>query len=85
MADFAKLFESKKYGQIAVFRQPNEERDNPEIRFFVKPDGFGICSLAIEFAENKEDAADKAFAQLNLETSESFVSEIFSACEVLLA
>lgn len=63
---FAKTFNIGKYEQIVVIR--GQDRDGaPEIRFFFKPDGFGVCNFGI--APNDDDAGverrlDQAFDQM---------------------
>lgn len=53
MRDFAKLFNTKEHGQIVVIMQSNDE-DKPEVRYFFKPEGLGVCSTALAF--NDSDA-----------------------------
>ena len=76
MERFAKVFETRERGQIVVFLQGGEE--GPEIRFFVKPDGLGVSSVAMQWKSDDEKSweqaendfesidADKAIAATNV-------------------
>lgn len=79
MRKFAKLFESEKYGQIVVFRQLNDEFDEPEVRLFAKPAGLGVCSVAVGFEDSltAADSADDFFNILELDTCEELVKTLF--------
>jgi hypothetical protein len=55
---FAKLFETK-IGQILVKLDDGE--DAPEVRYFFEPPGLGVCSVALQFADDSDgEAWDKA-------------------------
>jgi hypothetical protein len=61
---FAKMFDNKRYGQIVMIRAQNQE-GAPEIRFFVQPDGYGVCSFSIGWNDDQaEQKADEAFKEL---------------------
>jgi len=47
---FAKLYGTDK-DQILVKIGTNDEY-KPEVRFYVKPEGLGVCTLAVSFADN---------------------------------
>ncbi len=68
MADFAKLFKTKKHGQILVMLTRDDEGD-PAIRFFCQPEDLGVCMVGFSFADTDEgwDKAEKAFAEYNLD------------------
>lgn len=80
MSNFAKLFESETYGQIAVIKQTNDDGD-PEIRFYFQPPGLGVCSNALSFGDGNEDESfdlqDKAWELVTLEASESIAKSVF--------
>ncbi len=82
MSDFAKLFQSNKYGQILAVRQDNDE-GIPELRVNVHPDGLGVCSIALSFSDEDKDEGyekrDDAFEILDLETAEETVKLIFDS------
>ena len=63
---FAKTFNVNKYEQIVVIR--GQDRDGaPEIRFFFKPDGFGVCNFGIapnEGDDTTDHKLDAAFAEM---------------------
>lgn len=60
MNKFAKLFETN-IGQVLVKMDTGEA--GPEVRFYYSPEGFGVCSLAVQFEESEEgfDRQEKAF------------------------
>ena len=62
-AVFAKLFDTDNHGQILVKQDTHHENFNPEVRFFFKPDGLGVCTMAIEFEDSDKgwDDCDAAF------------------------
>ena len=61
---FAKLYETE-LGQILV--KQDEGDDGPEIRFFFRPEGLGVCSFALMFTDDDEgwDAADASFEKID--------------------
>lgn len=61
---FAKTFDSKRYGQIVVIEKQDKE-GAPEIRFFFKPDGFGVCDFGIGFeTDGAEGRMHQAFESI---------------------
>lgn len=58
---FAKLFETEEHGQILVKIASNDK--GPEVRFYYKPEGLGVCSIALEFEDidGGWDLAEKIF------------------------
>jgi hypothetical protein len=61
---FAKTFDSKRYGQIVVIEKQDKE-GAPEIRFFFKPDGFGVCDFGIGFeTDGAESRMHQAFESI---------------------
>lgn len=78
MGDFAKLFQSEKYGQICVIKQGNDDLI-PEIRFFVEPETLGVCQKALTFEDTDEgwDSCDKAFETIDVGVAEIAVKDIF--------
>ena len=63
---FAKTFNVAKYEQIVAIR--GQDKDGaPEIRFFFKPDGFGVCNFGIAPNDDEHDTStrlDLAFAEM---------------------
>lgn len=58
---FAKLFQFDDIGQVLVKRDTNDETQEPEVRLYFEPEGFGVCSTAFTFEEGQgEDQATKA-------------------------
>lgn len=62
MKSFAKLFETKEYGQILIMLDTGEDAA-PEVRFSFTPANLGICSIALQFKDTDEgwDKAEEAF------------------------
>lgn len=56
---FAKLYGPDDH-QVLV--KLDEGDEGPEVRFYFKPAGLGICSSALIFKDNTDDAWDKAEA-----------------------
>ena len=79
MEKFVKLFESAKYGQICVMRKGQDASDAAEIRFYVKPDGLGVCSVAIEYGDDEAgwDLSEKMFQKIEQENAEGAVKGLF--------
>ncbi|SOC56422.1 hypothetical protein SAMN05421509_10732 [Chromohalobacter canadensis] len=76
---FAKLFESPKYGQILAKLDTHHEDHTPEVRFYVKPKNFGVCSFALSFKDDGQgwDLAEKAFEKTDLALAEEGVAGMF--------
>lgn len=77
---FAKLYETE-LGQILVMRDEGDE--GPEVRFYVKPAGLGVCSDAVGFDESDEghEKADRCFAEVGRQTAIQVASSIFERSE----
>lgn len=62
---FAKLFGNDD-NQVLVKLDTSED-GGPEVRFFVKPDGLGVCSQAAEYEDSDEgwDKAEAFFAGID--------------------
>jgi hypothetical protein len=63
---FAKTFDVKRFEQIVVIR--GQDKDGaPEIRFFFKPNGFGVCNFGIAPNDDRPDTdarLDLAFSEM---------------------
>lgn len=72
---FAKLYGNDD-NQVLVKLDQGE--DGPEVRFYFKPDGLGVCSVASEFEDTDEgwDAAESAFEKVNEEMAISTVGKM---------
>lgn len=74
---FAKLFETK-LGQILV--KIDDGDDSPEVRYFFEPKGLGVCSMALQFADDHEgtawDKAEYAFSETDEEVAISMVEKV---------
>ena len=74
---FAKVFDTAK-GQIVAMLDCDED-DQPEIRFYAKPAGFGICQTAIawENHDKGEERAQKVFDDLTEEHAIAATERLF--------
>ncbi|MEQ1560396.1 MAG: hypothetical protein ABL933_15855 [Methyloglobulus sp.] len=72
---FAKLY--GEINQVLVKLDTNDE-GNPELRFYTKPEGLGVCSLALEFADTDEgwDKAEKALREMTAEMVYTMANKI---------
>ena len=66
MKQFAKLFESKEYGQILMVLDTGDEAQ-PEVRFSFMPENLGVCSVALKFEDTDAgwEEAEKAFTKFD--------------------
>lgn len=73
MKEFAKIFQSKKYGQIVVMKKPNDE-GNPEVRFFVcmKSSISNFQEIAFSYDEWKdgEKKRNEAYRKVDQDAAE---------------
>ena len=72
MADFAKLFNTEKHGQILVMNDTDEDGD-PVVSFRFQPAELGVCKCAINFKSGAWEKADACFADITEESAVSFV------------
>lgn len=74
---FAKLFETP-HGQVLAMIQPNSDGDAPEIRFFAKPEGFDVCSMAFGYPSTDcgWDMAEEGFAKVDMEMATKAYAQI---------
>ena len=80
---FAKTYPNKRYGQIVILRK-QDTQGAPEIRFFFKPQGFGVCDFSIgweeEATESKVDQAfDELTPQVAVEIVDGYMRQLASA------
>jgi uncharacterized protein YkuJ len=66
---FAKLFE-RDGKQVLVKIDVNDE-GNPEVRFYVQPDGLGVCSIAYQ----QDDDSDASWARAEKSFDEEVTEE----------
>jgi len=79
---FAKLFESKKYGQIlTTVDQSSEQGACPCLKVCVQPGILGVCCASMIFEDNDAgwDMAERALKNLTLASAEEFAAKIFAA------
>lgn len=82
---FAKLFETKEYGQILVKIDANDEGD-PEVRFFAEPPLLGVCSWAVSFEGMDAWArAEAAFEGVTEEKALKAASHLFGMAQGLVS
>ncbi|WP_026600524.1 hypothetical protein [Methylomonas sp. 11b] len=73
---FAKLYGPDDH-QVLV--KLDEGDEGPEVRFYFKPAGLGICSSALIFKDDTDDAwekAEAAFASIDEQKAMAVVGEI---------
>ncbi|SUX30178.1 hypothetical protein [Chromobacterium vaccinii] len=75
---FAKVFDTAK-GQIVAMLGCDED-DQPEIRFYAKPVGLGICQSAVawESSDTGEAQAQKVFDELTEEHAIAATKQLFA-------
>ncbi|MGL4573744.1 MAG: hypothetical protein ACRCV9_03035 [Burkholderiaceae bacterium] len=77
---FAKLFYLPKHGQVLA-KLDKDEESSPELRWYVEPEGFGVCSLALGFHDTDDgwQKAEKAFADADEVTATKAAETILLA------
>jgi hypothetical protein len=81
-SSFAKLYETER-GQVLVMLKEGDE-GGPEIRFFVQPEGLGVCSVALSWDDGTEESwakADAAFERMNEAAALKSVAPIYRLTE----
>jgi hypothetical protein len=63
-------------GQILVKIDAHPETDGPEVRFYFRPEGRGVCSVSAEYAHSAEGwiQAEDLFNSLTKEKAVTFVT-----------
>lgn len=78
MEDFAKIYDTSEFGQILVKLDTNSETGFSEIRFYFKQEGFGVCSITINYVDDNEETitgSQKTFNNTTLTQALSLVRE----------
>lgn len=72
---FAKIFDSKKHGQIVAIKQKNDE-ELPEIKVFFYPEGLDVCSIGIGFTDDDDgwEKRDRGFEALTVKEAEVWIN-----------
>jgi hypothetical protein len=83
MEKFAKLFEDTKCGQILVMLQESDDKDGPEIRYYFKPEGMGVCNCTINYKDSETawDSAEERFKRIKKEDVVIMVANIIKEFE----
>lgn len=70
---FAKLYETE-IGQVLVKKDEGDE--GPEVRFFFTHEGYGVCSVAIQFDDNESgwDSCDITFEKVDEDMATSIAN-----------
>lgn len=77
MSDFAKIFYHPDHGQILVIADEDSD-GNPAIVYHVKPEGLGVCKVAVGLnCEDAREKLDRAFAKVDEESTLKIASNIF--------
>lgn len=76
---FAKLYDSEKCGQILVKIDTDPDECNPEVRFYIQPEGFGVCAGALGFKDTDEGwkQAESIFESITFEKAEEIIGKMF--------
>jgi hypothetical protein len=69
---FSKTFNTV-YGQVVLIKQWDDEGD-PEIRYYVQPQGQNTCSMAFNY--DTDEVRDSQFDKATLETAAQVAEEI---------
>lgn len=77
---FAKIFETKEYGQILVTKDIDDNGD-PAIIFSVKPDELGVCKLSSSYkdTDNGRMIQNKTFDDCDIETAKQAADVVFNS------
>ena len=73
MEKFAKLFESKKYGQILLLKQVNADTDELELHYKFCLDGDFFTSI-LSFSDLTQSTFDNMFNNTRLEVAEGVIN-----------
>ncbi len=77
MNNFAKLFDSAKYGQLVLMLDTDDDGE-PKISVYAKPPELGVCNAGLTFAgESGEENAQAVFCAMELEDAEKLAGAIF--------
>ena len=78
MRTFAKLFDSPRFGQIAVLRQEGDDGD-PEVRCFTEPPDHGVCSIAVGWEDTDAgyENREACFDRCDITQAEAWASDVF--------
>ena len=81
MSDFAKLFQSEKYGQLVVIMQGSDD-GRPELRIFMQPSGYGVCSMGLQYEDSDSGwgKCEANFEKADLAWAERMVQPIHRIC-----
>lgn len=79
MEKFCKLYETETYGQILVKLDHALDNTGSEIRVYVQPENFGVCSIALFYGNSDEDwdLAEKEFSEFTQEKAEKYALTMF--------
>lgn len=76
MEKFAKLFEFDDIGQVLVMLDVDQDDDEkPEIKFYFKPEGLGVCSVGTVGTDSWE-IAERRFNLLEADRAHAVVKAV---------
>ena len=78
---FAKLYETEEYGQILIKIDTGTD-DYPEIRYYFEPKNLGVCSVAVSFDNDTDEAWERAeamFDKVDADTAKETVKATLDA------
>lgn len=75
---FAKTFDTPDHGQVLLKRDANDD-GRPELRWYAEPPAFGVCNIAVVFADSDEgwDAAEAGFNRMAMADAIKAADTIF--------
>ena len=77
MSRFCKVWDVKRYQQIAMIKQIDEE-GLPEIRVYFQPEGYGLCSFIMAWQKDSDIKADKVFNEMVLKDAIEVVDKFMA-------
>jgi len=72
--NFAKMYNSERYGQLLIIKDTNENGDL-KINVLCHPPGMGVCTIGLGY-ENEEDW-EAAFEAADADMAEKIAAEVF--------
>lgn len=74
---FAKVWDVKRYQQIAMIKQIDEE-GMPEIRVYFQPDGYGLCSFIMAWPHDTKVNVEEVFSKMILQDAIEIVDKFMA-------
>jgi len=75
MGDFCKIFEDEEKGQIVAMPAESDE-GFPEVRFFCRPKGMGVCSVKATAGDSEDETFNKMRAAFDRTVTQHAVAYV---------